>query len=77
LIRSSNTGLLILDFQDGIGDQSFAKEATVRATQAIDAARPVGIGVIFSKIAFKAGYPEVSQTNQFFESIAEKKLFGR
>jgi nicotinamidase-related amidase len=76
LANHAKTALLILDFQVGIGDQAFAEKATKKAVQAVEAARTAGIGVFFTKVAFRAGYPEVAPANGTFAAIASRKVLG-
>jgi hypothetical protein len=52
---TSDTALLILDFEVGIGDQPYAKGAAQRAAAALQAARAGGLLVVFSKVQFRPG----------------------
>ena len=59
------TAFLFMDFQNGIlpalGDRA---DAVVRPALAVlDAARAAGALVVFVRVAFRAGYPEVSSRN--------------
>ena len=53
--QTSDTALLILDFQVGIGDQSYATSAAQRAAAALKAGRAAGLPVVFSKLKFRTG----------------------
>ena len=65
------TALLIMDVQQGIVDR-FASDETYlpRLASAISAARAAGIRVIYVTVAFRPGYPEVSEHNRSFAAIA-------
>jgi nicotinamidase-related amidase len=63
--------LLIMDVQQGIverfpGDDSYLD----RLATAIAAARSAGVAVIYVTVAFRPGYPEVSEHNKTFSAIA-------
>ncbi len=72
----SATALLIMDVQQGIVDR-FAGDADYlpRLAEAAAAARTAGIGVIYVRVAFRPGYPEVSDRNQTFAAIAGSGRF--
>ena len=63
--------LLVMDLQNGIvarvGDQADVLLDTLE--RVIDAAREHGIPVIFVRVAFRPGAPEVSRRNQFFTAL--------
>ena len=46
--QTSDTAILILDFQVGIGDQPYAKSAAQRAAAALKAGRAAGLAVLHS-----------------------------
>ena len=73
--QTSDTALLILDFQVGIGDQPYAKSAAQRAAAALKAGRAAGLLVVFSKVNFRAGYRDVADSNKAFALIKMKNLF--
>ena len=73
--QGSDTALLILDFQVGIGDQPYAKSAAQRAAAALKAGRVAGLPVAFSKLKFRAGYRDVADSNKAFALIKRKNLF--
>ena len=63
--------LLIMDVQQGIverfpGDDSYLD----RLATAIAAARGAGVPVMYVTVAFRPGYPEVSEHNKTFSAIA-------
>ncbi len=69
-----NSALMICDFQVGIGDQPYAKEAITRAAAALEAARKAGILVIFSRVEFQPGYTDISPRNQAFATYKAKNM---
>lgn len=73
--QTSDTALLILDFQVGIGDQLYAKSAAQRAADALQAGRAAGLPVLFSKVKFRVGYRDIADSNKAFALIKMKNLF--
>jgi nicotinamidase-related amidase len=67
----TSTALLIMDVQKGIVSR-FGDDAgyLTRLSSAASAARVAGIGVIYVVVAFRPGYPEVSEHNKSFAAIA-------
>ena len=65
------TALLIMDVQQGIVER-FARDDGYldRLALAIAAARSAGIPVTYVSVAFRPGYPEVSEHNKTFAAIA-------
>jgi len=73
----TSTALLIMDVQQGIverfaGDEGYLPRLAAAATTA----RAAGIGVIYVTVAFRAGYPEVSERNKTFAAIAGTGRFA-
>jgi nicotinamidase-related amidase len=68
---ANHSALLVMDVQNGIV-QRFAEKSEVIAPfqRAVNAARQAGIPVIFVRVAFRDGYPEVSAMNKSFSTIA-------
>lgn len=67
----SPTALLIMDVQQGIVDRFAGDDSYLpRLATAADAARAAGISVIYVRVAFRDGYPEVSTRNRSFSAIA-------
>jgi nicotinamidase-related amidase len=67
------TALLLMDFEANTlgplgGDESPALE---RAVAAVGAARDKGVGVIFIRVAFRSGYPEVNPGNRGFAPLKD------
>src|SRR5271168_4744311 len=73
--QTSDTALLILDFQVGIGDQLYAKSAAQRAVAALKAGRAAGVPIVFSRVKFRAGYRDIADSNKAFALIKAKNLF--
>jgi nicotinamidase-related amidase len=69
VVRS--TALLVMDVQQGIVERfDGAQDYLARLAAAVDAARRSGIGVIYVTVAFRPGYPEVSERNKSFAAVA-------
>ena len=69
MMQANHSALLVMDVQNGIV-QRFAEkpEAMVPFQRAVSAARRAGIPVIFVRVAFRDGYPEVSKRTKCFRS---------
>lgn len=68
--QTSDSALLILDFQVGVGDRPYASAAA-----ALKAGLAAGLPVAFSKVNFRAGYRDVADSNKAFALIKMKNLF--
>jgi nicotinamidase-related amidase len=68
----SNTALLVMDVQNGVVARHTEGMETLLTTlgQALNAARSAGIPVIYARVAFRAGAPEVNDRNRIFSSLA-------
>jgi nicotinamidase-related amidase len=63
--------LLLMDFQQGIVERLGDNPAVVGAAdRAAKAARAAGIPVMFVRVAFRPGYPEVAESNATFAAAA-------
>lgn len=63
--------LLVMDVQNGIVDRFQDNPEPLRAVQkSVEAARKYNIPVVFIRVAFSAGYPEISPSNKAFAQIA-------
>lgn len=62
------SALLLMDFQNGIIGRLGAAGSVVvsAARRALDAARAAGIPVVFVRVAFREGFPEVAARNKAF-----------
>ncbi len=69
---SGRTALLIMDAQLGIVERLGEDQAHLRQMAvAIEAARAAGILVVYVRVAFRPGLPEVSSKNKIFSNIAQ------
>jgi nicotinamidase-related amidase len=77
-MANERAALLVMDVQNGIleryGDGS--SELLERLRQAIAAARKASIPVIYVRVAFREGSPEISARNRSFSALAEAGGFG-
>jgi nicotinamidase-related amidase len=72
-MATDHTALLVMDVQNGIVGRFAGKPGALAPLErAVSAARTAGVQVIFVRIAFRAGYPEVSPKNKAFSGIAER-----
>jgi nicotinamidase-related amidase len=69
-MTDSSAVLLVMDVQRGIADRH-PGEVVDRAAEAVGAARDAGVPVIFVRVAFRAGHPEVSPRNRTFAALRE------
>ena len=71
-----STALLIMDVQQGIVDRFAGDDGYLdRLTTAIAAARAADVMVGYVTVAFRPGYPEVSDRNKSFAAIAGSGRF--
>jgi nicotinamidase-related amidase len=78
MMRSMATALLIMDVQTGIVER-YAEHAEplLRAVAtAADAARAAGHAVIYVRVGFRKGAPEVSARNRGFSALAGSASMG-
>ncbi|HET7580479.1 MAG TPA: isochorismatase family cysteine hydrolase [Bacillales bacterium] len=69
---TTRSALLVMDVQNGIVPRFAENEEVLAPFQsAVEAARNKGIPVIFVRVAFRDGYPEVSANNESFSAIAD------
>ncbi|MFC7756246.1 cysteine hydrolase family protein [Tsukamurella soli] len=64
------TALLVMDFQNGIVERAGAPDVLATAARAVAAARSHSIPVVFVRVAFRPGYPEVAASNLSFSALA-------
>ncbi len=76
--NSTPTALLIMDYQTGIADKLPVIDTLVeKVTQAAGAARQASIKVIFTKVGFQDGHPEIGDNSMpFFQQVKEKNMFA-
>jgi nicotinamidase-related amidase len=75
----TSEALLVMDVQNGVVERVAAEaQATLLATlaEAGAAAREAGVPVIFVRVAFRDGTPEVSPNNQTFANLARALAMG-
>jgi nicotinamidase-related amidase len=65
-----STALLVMDFQRGVVDRLGDNGVLDAARKAVDHARSVGTTVIYVRVAFRPGYPEIAGSNSRFAAIA-------
>ena len=66
--------LLIMDVQNEIVQRFADRPELIEAfPRALDAARRAAIEVIFVRVAFREGYPEVSARNKSFSAISGRR----
>lgn len=64
------SALVVMDFQNGvIARQPGGPEALERVSVAIAHARTTNVPVIYVRVAFRTGYPEVSPDNRMFAGL--------
>jgi nicotinamidase-related amidase len=63
--------LLLMDFQHGIVESLGQPSVIDAADRAAKAARAAGIPVMFVRVAFRPGYPEVAASNASFAAAAQ------
>lgn len=63
--------LLVMDFQQGVVDRYPVAPALEAAARAVAAAHAHEVTVIFVRVAFRRGYPEVSPANRSFSALAD------
>lgn len=75
-MSDETAALLVMDFQEGIVER-FGDTAVVdRAARAIAAAREAALPVIYVKVDFRPGFPEVSPHNRTFSQVAGSGFLG-
>jgi nicotinamidase-related amidase len=67
------SALLVMDVQRGVVER-YVDDGTLldRLRQAVDAARTMGMPVIFVRVAFRRGHPEVSTRNRGFAAVTSQ-----
>ncbi len=71
-VPAAHTALLVMDVQTGIVARFASDPGRLEPLRAaVDAARAAGIPVIFVRVAFRPGFPEVSPANRSFSAIAQ------
>jgi nicotinamidase-related amidase len=73
---NQNTALLVMDVQEGIVERLGDDSLLEHVGRAIAAARSAGIPVIYVKVDFRPGFPEVSPRNKAFSQVAGSGFLG-
>jgi nicotinamidase-related amidase len=71
----ARTALLVMDVQEAIVERFGDTSVLGPLGRAIGAARGHGVPIIYVKIGFRSGYPEVSPSNKSFSMIRESGGF--
>jgi nicotinamidase-related amidase len=74
-VDPERTALLIMDVQHGIVERIGSETLLARLTEATSAARKAHVRVIYVKVGFREGYPEISARSPTFASVAESESF--
>ncbi len=64
------TALLVMDFQNGIVDRIATPGVVEAAARAVAAARAHDVPVLFIRVAFRPGFPEIAASNRSFSALA-------
>jgi nicotinamidase-related amidase len=72
-MSQSATPLLVMDFQRGVADRYDETDVVARAAEALAAARVAGVPVVFVRVAFRPGHPEVSASNRSFAALRDAR----
>jgi nicotinamidase-related amidase len=76
-MSDENTALLVMDLQEGIVERvADGSSLLERVNGAISAARTAGIQVIYVKVDFRPGFPEVSPRNRAFSQVVGSGFLG-
>jgi nicotinamidase-related amidase len=70
-MSGSRTVLLVMDFQHGVVERFGDSSVLDAASRAVKAARASEIPVMFVRVAFRPGYPEVAESNAVFASLTQ------
>jgi nicotinamidase-related amidase len=70
-MSDSRSVLLVMDFQHGIVERVVGSSVVDAANRAVEAARASDVPVMFVRVAFRPGYPEVAESNLSFSRLAE------
>jgi nicotinamidase-related amidase len=68
---ADNTALLVMDVQRAMVERFADDDLLNRIAEAIAAARDSGVRVIFVRVAFRPGHPEVSSRNRTFAAVRD------
>jgi nicotinamidase-related amidase len=71
---NSTTALLVMDFQQSVVERLGNPEVLDAASRAVAKAREHGLLVIYVRICFRPGYPEVAASNVTFARILQSGI---
>jgi nicotinamidase-related amidase len=71
------SALLLMDFQTRIVDRLGSPQVVAAAGRALEAAHRTGVPVVFVRVAFRDGTPEVSRRNKSFTTVAGQGGMGQ
>lgn len=71
----ARTALLVMDVQHGIVERLGSESLLARLMEATTAARKSNVRVIYVKVGFREGYPEISERSPTFARVAETESF--
>jgi nicotinamidase-related amidase len=75
-MSDDRTALLVMDFQEGIVERFGDTAVLDRVAGAIAAARRAQMPVIYVKVDFRPGFPEISPHNRAFAQVAGSGFLG-
>jgi nicotinamidase-related amidase len=70
-MTDARTVLLAMDFQRAIVERIGDESVAAAASRAVEAARSAGLPVMFVRVAFRPGYPEITERNLAFGALAQ------
>ena len=75
--EAETLALLVMDVQQGIVERFGDEDGGLleRLGSALEAARAAGVMVIYVRLAFRSGYPEISSANRSFAALSESGGF--
>ena len=74
----TSQALLVMDLQNGVVDRFAEKMGPLLTTLAdtASAARGAGVPVVYVRVAFRVGSPDISRRNQTFSNLARSGTMG-
>jgi nicotinamidase-related amidase len=77
-IDPKTSALLVMDFQTAVVEMVPAEKEGLltRTAKLVESAREAGMRVIYVVVSFRAGYPEVSPSNQIYAPMRESGRFA-
>ena len=71
--QAQTSALLVMDVQRGVVERYVGDAALLdRLRQAVEAARATGVPVVFVRVGFRPGHPEVRTRNRAFSAITSR-----